>query len=250
MARLGVNIDHVATIRQARYRAMPDSLNAEPDPVQAALEAEAGGASGITAHLRQDRRHIQDRDIFALRERIGTKLNLEMGVTDEILRIALEVGPDDVCLVPENRQEVTTEGGLDVAGQRDAVARMTGRLHDAGVAVSLFIDPDEIQVEAANAVGARIIELHTGAFANAADDASRESEVQRLARAARLAHRLNLQVNAGHGINYRNIVALGAVPFLAELNIGHSIVSRATWVGFRQATAEMAEAISRLPETE
>lgn len=243
MISLGVNIDHVATIRQARYRDMLDSPNAEPDPVEAALAAERGGAAGITAHLRADRRHIQDVDIFELRKAIRTKLNLEMGNTPEILEIALKVKPADVCLVPENREEVTTEGGLDCAGNEDALVPTIGVLQDAGIRVSLFIDPEQEQVEAAARLGAEFVELHTGAFANASGGAQ-DDELFRLIAAAELADSLGLRVNAGHGINYTNIAKILRIPHLAELNIGHSIVSRATFVGIEQATREMVELLA------
>ena len=238
MIKLGVNIDHVATLRQARYRETPDSPNAEPDPVAAALIAERAGAEGITAHLRLDRRHILDRDVFALREAISTKLTLEMGCSAEILEIALKVAPHDVCLVPENRREVTTEGGLDCAGQLDSLQPTILRLRDAGMVVSLFIDPDEPQIAAAARLGAEVVELHTGAFANSFG-AAREAEVARLVRGAELAHAAGLKVNAGHGINYENIRAIRHLPHLIELNIGHSIVSRAVTVGLDAAVREM-----------
>lgn len=238
MIKLGVNIDHVATLRQARYRETPDSPNAEPDPVAAALIAERAGAEGITAHLRLDRRHILDRDVFALREKISTKLNLEMGCSAEILEIALKVAPQDVCLVPENRREVTTEGGLDCAGQLDSLQPTVSRLRDAGMVVSLFIDPDEPQIAAAARLGAEFVELHTGAFANSFGPA-REVEVARLVRGAELAHAAGLKVNAGHGINYENIRAIRHLPHLIELNIGHSIVSRSVTVGLDAAVREM-----------
>ena len=239
MIQLGVNIDHVATLRQARYRGMETSPLAEPDPVQAALIAESAGAAGITAHLRMDRRHIQDRDIFQLREKIATKLNLEMGNTPEILAIALQVRPHDVCLVPENRQEVTTEGGLDCAGQIDALSDTVKRLQDAGIVVSMFIDPDERQIEASAKLGAEFVELHTGAFANSFG-AAQEMELQRLIEGAAQAHSAGLRVNAGHGINYDNLALVLQIPHLVELNIGHSIVSRSVLVGFENAVREMA----------
>ncbi len=236
--KLGVNIDHVATLRQARYRGAPGAPQAEPDPVAAALAAERAGAQAITVHLRQDRRHIVDRDVFALRERIATKLNLEMGNTPEILAIALEVAPHDVCLVPENRQEVTTEGGLDCAGQCESLAPTVARLREAGIAVSLFIDPDEPQIRAASGLGAEFVELHTGAFANAAG-AAQEAELRRLVEGAEFAHSLGLRVNAGHGINYENIRLIREIPHLVELNIGHAIVSRAVFSGLETAVREM-----------
>ncbi len=238
MLRLGVNIDHVATLRQARYRDNVQAPNAEPDPVAAALIAERAGASGITAHLRADRRHIQDGDIFRLRREITTKLNFEMGNTPEILAIALEVQPADVCLVPENRNEVTTEGGLDCAGQIESLRPTIQKLQAAGIVVSLFIDPDEAQVRASAELGAEFVELHTGAFANALGS-DQLAELDRLSTGATLAHELGLRVNAGHGINYENIVLIRSLPHLEELNIGHSIVSRAVFAGLETATREM-----------
>jgi len=234
MPSLGVNIDHVATLRQARYREAP--RNAEPDPVAAALAAEQAGAKGITAHLREDRRHIQDADIRALREKISTKLNLEMSASEEILRIALEIVPDDVCLVPENRREVTTEGGLDCCGQLDELRPVVARLKDRGIRVSLFIDPDDEQLAAAAELQADFVELHTGAYAHATEP---ECELRRLMRAAQLAVAAGLRVNAGHGLNYQNTSAILALPGLEELNIGHSIISRAVMVGIAQAVREM-----------
>lgn len=238
MIKLGVNIDHVATLRQARYREMPDAPNAEPDPVAAALAAEHAGAHGITAHLRQDRRHILDRDIFRLRERISTKLNFEMGNTLEILEIALKLQPDDVCLVPENRQEVTTEGGLDCAGQFESLVPTVNQLREAGICVSMFIDPDEEQIRASAKLGAEFVELHTGAFANASG-IDQENELRRLIDGARIADSLGLKVNAGHGINYENIALVKRIPHLVELNIGHSIISRAVFSGLESAVREM-----------
>jgi len=235
---LGVNIDHIATLRQARYAADPEARNAEPDLIAAASACERAGASGITIHLRADRRHIQDRDVFRLRESINTKLNLEMGNTPEILDIALRVLPEDVCLVPENRKEITTEGGLDAAGQMKALAPTIGRLQKAGIRVSLFIEPSREQVAAAHSLGAEMIELHTGAFANASGKA-RDEELDRLRVAAGHAHTLGLQVNAGHGINYTNIREIVKIPHLVELNIGHAIVSRALTTGLESAVAEM-----------
>ncbi|MFZ9919848.1 MAG: pyridoxine 5'-phosphate synthase [Terrimicrobiaceae bacterium] len=243
MPTLGVNIDHVATLRQARYRETPESPNAEPDPVAAALVAEKAGATGITAHLREDRRHIQDRDIFELRERISTKLNLEMGLSDEIVQIALRVKPHDVCLVPENRREVTTEGGLDCAGQTDRLRSVIGKLHDAGARISLFIDPEENQLRAAAGLGAEFVELHTGAYANTFGP-ERERELEKLRLGAKLAIELGLRVNAGHGLNYENTMAILTLPGLEELNIGHSIVSRAVSVGLEQAVREMHRIVS------
>jgi pyridoxine 5-phosphate synthase len=236
--RLGVNIDHAATLRQARYARDADSILVEPDPVEAALIAEKAGADGITAHLREDRRHIQDRDIFRLKETLRTKLNLEMGNTPEIVAIALAARPHDACLVPENRNEVTTEGGLDCLTHRNALAGTIGKLHDVGTGVSLFIDPDPDQIRAAADLKAEYIELHTGAFANAAGEA-RKAELQRLIEGAKLAHDLGLRINAGHGLNYANVRELFAVPHLEELNIGHSIISRALLTGLATAVAEM-----------
>lgn len=240
--QLGVNIDHVATVRQARYARNAGSNNVEPDPVEAALAAERGGATGITAHLRQDRRHIIDHDIFRLKEAISTKLNLEMGNTPEILKIALEVLPADVCLVPESREEITTEGGLDCVTHRTALAPTLKTLCDAGIKASLFIDPDEAQILAAAELGAPVIELHTGAYAEASG-VERESELKRLIQAARLAKEAGLQINAGHGLNYENIGPILTIPKLVELNIGHSIVSRSLFVGLEQATREMVECL-------
>jgi len=233
----------VATIRQARYREVPDSPNASPDPVESALIAEHAGAQGITAHLREDRRHIQDRDILRLREKITTKLNLEMGASEEIARIALEIIPDDVCLVPENRREVTTEGGLNCTDQLDELRPLVARLKGRGIRVSLFIDPDEEQVGAAAELGADFVELHTGAYANAAGRGA-ESELKRLITAAGLAVDAGLRVNAGHGLNYHNLRPVLAMPGLEELNIGHSIVSRAVIVGMAEAVREMCSIIA------
>lgn len=238
MLKLGVNIDHVATLRQARFREMPDSPNAEPDPVEAALVAERAGALGITAHLRLDRRHMQDRDIVRLREKITTKLNLEMGNSPEILAIALQTHAEDICLVPEERQEVTTEGGLDCAGQMEALRPTVDKLREDGSDISLFIDPDERQIEAAAALGGQYVELHTGAFANSFG-AEREAELQRLIKGAELAHAAGLKVNAGHGINYENIGEILRIPHLVELNIGHSIISRAVFTGLDAAVRDM-----------
>ena len=240
---LGVNIDHVATLRQARYRAMPEAHNAEPSVLRAALDAEAAGAHSITIHLRADRRHIQDADVFLLRREIRTKMNLEMGNTQEILAIALQVCPDFVCMVPENREEVTTEGGLDVAGQRDGLAGSIRQLRANGTRVSMFIDPDLEQVKASAEIGADMIELHTGTFANNQGEA-RALEATRLKAAAELGHSLGLQINAGHGLTTENLPALFSVPHLAELNIGHHIVSRAITIGLPAAIKEMLAAMA------
>ena len=240
--KLGVNIDHVATLRQARYAGAIDAHNAEPDVLAAAMICERAGAHGITIHLRADRRHIQDADVLRLRAQLATKMNLEMGNTAEILEIALRVKPAEVCLVPENRREVTTEGGLDVAGQSDALRPTVERLRGAGIRVSMFIEPARGQIEASQRLGAEIVELHTGAFANATGDAQR-AELARIHEASVFAHSLGLQVNAGHGINYVNIALIRTVPHLAELNIGHSIVSRAIFAGLDGAVREMLAAM-------
>ncbi len=244
MPSLGVNIDHVATIRQARYREDPDNFNAEPDPVAAALAAERAGAKGITAHLREDRRHIQDRDIIRLKESVRTKLNLEMGISDEIVRIALEVLPEDVCLVPENRKEVTTEGGLDCVAQRKSLQSVVARLRGRGIRVSLFIDPEPEQIRCAAELGAEFVELHTGKYANALGTA-RDAELLRLQAGASQAVGLGLRVNAGHGLNYENTFPILSLTGLEELNIGHSIVSRAVTVGIEEAVREMCKVIGQ-----
>ncbi len=236
--KLGVNIDHVATLRQARYAANSVAHNAEPNVLAAAKICEAAGASSITIHLRADRRHIQDADVLALHAGLATKLNLEMGNTPEILKIALAVRPSDVCLVPENRAEVTTEGGLDVVGQLAALRPTVASLREAGVRVSLFIEPDHAQIEASHALGAEVVELHTGAFANARG-VQQITALAHLMGAAHFAHELGLQVNAGHGINYENVSLIRRIPHLVELNIGHSIVSRAIFVGLDAAVREM-----------
>jgi len=250
MLKLGVNIDHVATIREARYRGMG---HGEPDPVAAALICEAAGAQGITAHLREDRRHIQDRDIWRLREVIQTRLNLEMANTPEMVGIALKLKPDIICIVPEHRLEVTTEGGLDVIAAEAALTETCKKMHAAGIEVSLFIGPDAGQIEASARTGAQFIELHTGQFAEkftAAELAAPTPgiELQRLVEAAKLAHSLGLQVNAGHGLNYENLPALFAVPHLVELNIGHSIVSRAITDGLGAAVKEMLNLMAGYPQ--
>lgn len=243
MPSLGVNIDHVATLRQARYRETPDNPNAEPDPVAAALVAEKAGAVGITAHLREDRRHIQDRDIFLLREKITTKLNLEMGVSEDIVAIALRIRPEDVCLVPEHRREVTTEGGLDCVTHDKILRSVIGHLQGVGSRVSLFIDAEEAQIRAAAALGAEFVELHTGSYANKFG-VERDSELEKLKRGAALALSLGLRVNAGHGLNYGNTTPILSLPGLEELNIGHSIISRAVSVGLENAVREMASLIA------
>ena len=237
MLKLGVNIDHVATLREARYRGRQAG---EPDPVAAALVCESAGAHGITAHLREDRRHIQDRDVRKLRQIIKTRLNLEMANSPEIIAIALKLKPDIVCLVPERRQEVTTEGGLDVVGNLEALSDTRKRMNDAKIEVSLFISPAPAQIEASARTGSQFIELHTGAFAESfEDERKREVETKRLIDAAEQAHALGLRVNAGHGLNYQNLPLLHRVPHLVELNIGHSIVSHAITVGLGTAVREM-----------
>ena len=244
MTKLGVNIDHSATLRQARYRGTPadSKIIVEPDPAEIALAAERAGADSITAHLREDRRHIRDADMFALRERIRTKLNMEMACSEGVISVALKVRPDYVCLVPENREEVTTEGGLDVAGETEKVASAIARLSAAGAVCSAFIDPDERQVEAAKAAGASVVELHTGAYANAWGDAAEtRRQLERLARAAELAKYLGLT----HGINYSNIAALLQTAGFNELNIGHSIICRALLVGIERAVEEMKGLIAK-----
>ncbi len=237
--RLGVNIDHVATLRQARYAASPGAHNSEPDLVAAAAACEEAGAQGITVHLRADRRHVQDSDVFQLRASLKTKMNLEMGNTREILEIALRVLPEDVCLVPENRQEITTEGGLDAAGQLDALTPTVRELKAAGIRISLFIEPDAKQIDAALSLGAEAVELHTGAFANATGETMILRELERIHEASVYAHARGMQVNAGHGISYSNIMHIRKVPHLEELNIGHSIVSRAVFTGLHSAVKEM-----------
>ena len=241
--RLGVNIDHVATLRQARYATMPESKNAEPDPLVAARVCERTGAQGIVAHLRADRRHIRDRDIERLRANIMTKLNLEMGNTVEIVDVALRIVPDEVCLVPEKREEVTTEGGLDVVTQRKELEPTIKRLHAAGIRVSLFIDPTLEQVDTAAELTVEMVELHTGKLANAFTEKIEKEELEKLRAAARAASESHLQVNAGHGINYKNIQLIHQIPCLTELNIGHSIVSRAISIGLEEAVKEMLAAM-------
>jgi pyridoxine 5-phosphate synthase len=241
--KLGVNIDHIATLRQARYAFSLDAHNCEPDLIAAASICERAGAHGITVHLRADRRHIQDRDVTRLRASINTKLNLEMGNTPEILDIALRILPEEVCLVPENRAEITTEGGLDAAGQIKPLTPTVQRLQKAGIRVSLFIEPDPAQIAAARQLGAEMIELHTGAFANATG-AAREAELTRLRAAAEHAERFGIQVNAGHGINYENIRDILKIPHLAELNIGHSIICRSIFTGLERAVADMLAAMN------
>ncbi|KAA3666529.1 pyridoxine 5'-phosphate synthase [Pectobacterium carotovorum] len=229
---LGVNIDHIATLRNARGTAYPD-------PVQAAFVAEQAGADGITVHLREDRRHITDRDVRILRETLQTRMNLEMAVTEEMLNIACEVKPHFCCLVPEKRQEVTTEGGLDVAGQQEKIDNAVARLSQANILVSLFIDADKRQIDAAVASGAPYIEIHTGAYADAPDDEARQHEFERIRDAATYAAAKGLKVNAGHGLTYHNVLPIAALPEMHELNIGHAIIGRAVMSGLKEAVAEM-----------
>ncbi len=231
MIKLGVNIDHVATLRQARGTQYPSV-------VQAALRAEEAGADSITIHLREDRRHIQDADVFALRPLLQTKMNLEMAATDEMVDIALRVRPQDVCLVPERREERTTEGGLDVAGNQERIGQICDRLGDAGIRVSLFIAPDIEQIEAAKAAGAPVIEIHTGHYADSTGSVQRH-ELERIRRAASHAQELGLVVNAGHGLNIHNVHDIAAIAGMEELNIGHSIVAHALFVGWEYAIREM-----------
>ncbi len=229
---LGVNIDHVATLRQARGTRYPD-------PVQAAIESEQAGADSITLHLREDRRHIQERDVAMLAGILQTRMNLEMAVTDEMLDIASRIRPADCCLVPERREELTTEGGLDVAGQLPRMRDACRRLTEAGIRVSLFIDADARQVEAAREVAAPCIEIHTGHFADAGSGPGREAELQRIVQAAELGEQIGLQVNAGHGLHYHNVQAIAAIPQVRELNIGHAIIARALFSGLGEAVREM-----------
>jgi pyridoxine 5-phosphate synthase len=232
MILLGVNIDHVASVRQARGTRYPS-------PLQAALAAEEAGADAITLHLREDRRHIQDADVFALREAIASRMNLECALTEEMLAIALKVAPHDLCLVPERRAERTTEGGLEVAGQLERVRAACARLAQAGVRVSLFVAPDLRQIEAAQQAGAPVVEIHTGAYAHAEHTPQARHELARIRAAAEHAAGLGLQVNAGHGLHYRNVQPVAAIAPIAELNIGHAIVAHALFVGFAQAVREM-----------
>ena len=236
MARLGVNVDHVATVRQARG-------TMEPDPVTAAALAELAGAEGITVHLREDRRHIQDRDVEILRQTVQSRLNLEMAATDEMVAIALRLRPDCVTLVPEKRQELTTEGGLDVLGLVDHLRSRIAALQAVGIVVSLFVDPVRQQIEAANRVGANFIEIHTGSYCEAGDAETRALELVKIAEAIRVGKQCGLGVNAGHGLNYRNIAPVVALGGIEEYNIGHSIVSRAVLVGMERAVREMVELI-------
>ena len=238
---LGVNIDHVATLRQTRYKASDRDCGqfVEPDPVLIALLCEKAGADGITVHPREDGRHIQRSDVLRLRESLGTRLNMEMAATEDMLSFALEVLPETICIVPEKREEVTTEGGLDVAGQFDTIKRIVSAAAALGIQSSLFIDPHPAQIEASARTGAKYIELHTGAYANACYGAGRGAEFKRLVEGAEQGDELGLVINAGHGINYVNIKEVVTIPFLNELNIGHSIISRALHFGIDEAVREM-----------
>ena len=235
---LGVNIDHVATLRQARGTLYPE-------PVQAALVAEQAGADGITAHLREDRRHIQDRDIFLLKDMIHTRLNMEMAVTDEMVAIALKVQPYACCLVPEKREELTTEGGLDVAGNLSRMQWACNELRGAGVEVSLFIDPELAQIDAAVKAGAPVVELHTGCYAEAKNPAQQHDELARIRKAAHYAHSAGLQVNAGHGLHFYNVAAICAIPEIVELNIGHSIIALALVSGLAQTVRDLKQGMNQ-----
>lgn len=243
MSRLGVNIDHVATLRQARG-------GYEPDPVMAASLVQLAGADGIVVHLREDRRHIQDRDLTILRETVHISLNLEMAAEETIAKIALNVKPDLVTLVPERRQELTTEGGLGVAEHRDRILAMVQLLHDSGIPVSLFIDPDSHQVRAAHKVHADAVELHTGKYANTRRTPDQIAQLEALVQAAKLAAKLGLRVSAGHGLNYHNVKPLTRIPEIEEFNIGHSIVSRAVFIGLERAVREMKTLIGEPEQPE
>lgn len=231
---LGVNIDHVATLRQARGTRYPD-------PIQAAIEAEQAGADGITLHLREDRRHIQDRDVEMLKDILQTRMNLEMAVTDEMLVFAERIRPEFCCLVPERREELTTEGGLDVAAQPERMRDACARLSEVGVMVSLFIDADPRQIDAAVAAGAPYIEIHTGHYADLSDESEREQELARIIAAVNMAVECGLKVNAGHGLHYHNVQAIAQIPQLIELNIGHAIIARALFTGLQQAVSDMKQ---------
>ena len=235
---LGINIDHVATLRNARGASYPS-------PLEAALVAETNGADAITLHLREDRRHIKDADVFAIRQAIKTRMNLEMAMTEEMLANALQVMPEDVCIVPEKRTEVTTEGGLDVAGQPEKVCDYVARLHAAGIRVSLFIDAERAQIQAAYDCGARVIELHTGAYADAPTPAARAAELAKIREAAAFADGLGITVNAGHGLTVQNVGAIAQIEQIVELNIGHSIIAQAIFLGLPDAIRQMKEAMFR-----
>jgi pyridoxine 5-phosphate synthase len=240
LIRLGVNVDHVATVRQARRVDVPD-------PVETALMAERAGADGITVHLREDRRHIQERDVQLLRQRLQTKLNLEMAVTPAMVAFAGNMRPDDACFVPEKREELTTEGGLDVVTRQLKIREATQRLQGIGVRVSLFVDPETAQIEASRDAGAHAVEIHTGAYCNALG-MERDKQLQVIVEAAKLAQSLGLEVHGGHGLNYDNVLAIAQISQMVELNIGHSIIARAIIVGIEQATREMKDLLSKAKE--
>lgn len=242
MIKLFINVDHVATVRQAR-------LHSEPDPVQAAVLAEIGGADGITVHLREDRRHIQDRDVALLRATIKTPLNFEMAATNEMVTIAVDIEPEQATLVPERREEVTTEGGLEVARHKKTLGKAVGSLRKAGIVVACFVDPNPKHVKASEEIGADAIEINTGRYSELRSDAEREEELERIREVAELASSMGLRVHAGHGLTYKNVGPIAQVPFIEELNIGHNIIARAIFVGMERAVREMAEAI-RLAEAE
>lgn len=236
MPTLGVNIDHIATIRQARR-------TTEPDPIAGAVLAELGGADGITAHLREDRRHMQDRDLYLLRQTVATHLNLEMAATDEMVAIALDLKPDYVTLVPERREEVTTEGGLDVAGQQERMNAIVDKLQSANIPVSMFIDADNAQIDASKQSGAKFIELHTGQYAEAKSESDRAKELAILDQGCQYARSLGLRVNAGHGLTYLNVYPVACIDGMEELNIGHTIIARAAMVGLERAVRDMKRAM-------
>jgi pyridoxine 5-phosphate synthase len=238
MLELGVNIDHIATVRQARQ-------TVEPDPVWAATLAELGGADGITVHLREDRRHIQDRDVNLLRETVRCKLNLEMACAEEIINYACKIRPDQATLVPERREEITTEGGLDIVSQPEAVKKIVKRLQDRGIVVSLFLDPDLRQIESGIQTGCDAIEIHTGCYALAETEKKRNAEWQRIQTAGKIIHSAGLRLHAGHGLTYHNVLPIATIPNMLELNIGHSIVARAFMVGMKEAVAEMKRLLMR-----
>jgi pyridoxine 5-phosphate synthase len=237
LIRLGVNVDHVATVRQARRVDVPD-------PVEAALVAEAAGADGITVHLREDRRHIQERDVQLLRERLQTKLNLEMAITPAMVAFAENIRPDDACFVPEKREELTTEGGLDVVSHREKIGEAAQRLQSLGVRVTLFVDPERAQIEASREACAHAVEIHTGAYCNALG-IEREKQLRAIVEASKVAQSLGLEVHGGHGLNYENVLAIAQISEMTELNIGHSIVARAIIVGIEQATREMKDILNK-----
>jgi pyridoxine 5-phosphate synthase len=240
MLELGVNIDHIATVRQARK-------TVEPDPVWAAALAELGGADTITVHLREDRRHIQDRDVNLLRETVRCKLNLEMACADEMVNIACSIRPHQATLVPERREEITTEGGLDVISQPETVKKIVKQLQDRGIVVSLFLDPDPLQIEAGITTGCDAIEIHTGCYALADREKKRNTELHRIQTAGKMIHSSGLRLHAGHGLTYHNVLPIASIPYMLELNIGHSIIARALMVGMKEAGAEMKRLLRSVP---